>query len=50
MTLRESHTEQVGAKLPKSLNTQLRETCRRLGISLNEGLIRAITRWLEDPK
>jgi hypothetical protein len=50
MTRRESHTEQVGAKLTKSLNAQLRETCRRLDISLNEGLIRAITRWLADPE
>jgi hypothetical protein len=44
---RESHTEPVGAKLTKALNAQLREACRRLGISLNEGLIRAITAWLE---
>jgi len=42
-----SRTEAIGAKLPRALNTRLRDTCRRLGLSINSVVIEALLDWLE---
>jgi hypothetical protein len=44
---RTSHTEAIGAKLTPALNARFRAACARLGMSLNQALVQAITAWLE---